>query len=72
MPDYPTIEGIRKLELETLLPANFHKVKYGDYEFTECKEGYVQVHMKGWVDKRDVSNLIAGYGVSFGKADHPL
>lgn len=72
LPEYPKIEGIRALELEYFLASNFRQVKHGDYEFVECKEGYVQVHVKGWVDVRDVSNPIAAYGICFGKPDHPL
>lgn len=72
MPEYPVIEGIKRLELESFLASNFRQVKYGDYEFVECKEGYVQVYAKGWVDTRDVSNPMASYGVCYGELDHPL
>lgn len=74
LPDYPQIEGITKLELESFSPSNFREVKHGDYTFTECKEGYVQVHIKGWANDGGKTNtpVLAGYGVSFGKLDHPL
>lgn len=72
LPEYPKIEAIRTLELETFLPSNFRTVKYGEFEFTECKEGYVQVHVKGWTNDRDKSNVVSGYGVCYGKENHPL
>lgn len=72
LPEYPQIEGIKRLEVESFSPSNFVEVKYGDYTFVECKEGYVQVHAKGWANDRDVSNPVACYGYCFGKADHPL
>lgn len=58
--------------MESFLPSNYRDVKHGEYTFTECKESYVQVHIKCWILGRHTSDNKAGYGVSYSKADHPL
>lgn len=64
------IEVIDKLSLNNFLPSNFKKVKHGDYEFTECSDGFVHIYATAYQNRRD-PNSLAGYAVYYG-LNHPL
>lgn len=67
---YPPIDVIDKLSLNNFLPSNFKTVKHGDYEFTECMEGFVHIYATAYQYNRDPKAL-AGYSVYYGSG-HPL
>lgn len=69
---YPKTECIRELQPESFLSSNFETVRYGDYEFTQCKEGYIQVYMQAELRQgRYKTSDICSYGVYYGNM-HPL
>lgn len=70
LPPYPPIEVINSLDIKRFAPTNFKYVKYGDYEFKECLEGYVCIYASGYQFPRP-PNAPAGYAVYYGK-NHPL
>lgn len=67
---YPPIEVIDKLSINNFLSSNFKTIKHGDYEFTECLEGFVHIYATSYQYKRDPHSL-AGYSVYYG-SNHPL
>lgn len=45
-------------------------VKYGDYEFKECLEGFVHVYIQAYKHPREAESA-ASYAVCYGE-NHPL
>lgn len=64
LPPYPHIECVRQLEIDTFLPSHYKLVKYGDYEFLESADGYVQVYIQGYHHPRQM-DAMSGYAVVF-------
>lgn len=56
--------------MKLFLPSNFKTVKYGQYEFKECLEGYVHVYTTAHRIPRP-PDAAAGYAIYYGK-NHPL
>lgn len=52
-----------------LVPSHFRTVKYGDNEYRECLDGFVQVYCRGARDRK-VLDACASYVVMYGE-DHP-
>lgn len=70
LPDLPKIELIRakdSLSAQTHLTTS--KVKYGDYEFSVCEEGYILSYIQSYIKRRDPQDVF--YGVYYGR-DHVL
>lgn len=59
---------IRRIIPQTFSKKNYAKEKFGDYELTICKEGFIQVFTKGLFK---YGADAAGYASVFG-IDHPL
>ncbi|XP_055297768.1 uncharacterized protein LOC129566152 [Sitodiplosis mosellana] len=70
LPPFPYIECVRELVVETFLPSRYKIVKYGDYEFLESDDGYVNVYVQGYQHPRNL-DAKAGYAVYF-LENHPL
>lgn len=54
--------------------SNFKLVKHGNYEFTECPDGFTQVFVKTVGDRRNAlsnPNALYAYGIYYG-LKHPL
>lgn len=70
LPPYPHIDCVRTLETATFLPSHYKLVKYGDYEFMESSDGFVQVFVQGYQNPRQLDTK-AGYSVFF-STNNPL
>ncbi|KAG4073616.1 hypothetical protein HA402_000840 [Bradysia odoriphaga] len=72
----PTLTAVEKITLrdrdfETLVQTHLssRKVKYGDYDFSECNEGYILCYINAYQRKKEPQNVF--YGVFYGE-NHPL
>ncbi|KAG4079436.1 hypothetical protein HA402_008976 [Bradysia odoriphaga] len=72
----PTPTGVetvtlRDRDLGTLVQTHLssRKVKYGDYDFLECNEGYILCYINAFQRKKEPQNVF--YGVFYGE-NHPL
>lgn len=70
LPPFPRIETLGRLVVESFLKANFKTVKYGEYEFKECLDGYVHIYVSG-EEIVERGMIHCGYAVLYGK-EHPL
>ncbi len=68
-PDLPSMEFITNKSLNVDTHISCKKVKYGEYEFMECKEGYILCYINGYLRKKEPQN--AFYGLYYGDS-HPL
>lgn len=71
LPPYPHLDCVRELNVESFLPSHYKVVKYGDYEFLESADGYVNVYVQGYQHPKNF-DAKAGFGVYFGIDNHPL
>ncbi|XP_037043417.1 uncharacterized protein LOC119079535 [Bradysia coprophila] len=73
LPPLTAMETItsRDRDLETLVQTHLtsRKVKHGDYDFSECNEGYILCYINTLQRKKEPQNVF--YGVFYGE-DHPL
>lgn len=71
LPSLPEIEIIKSAELELNVDTHFslQKKKYGDFEFSVCKEGYIMSYIQAYAKNTEPKEVF--YAVHFGR-DHPL
>lgn len=67
---FPKIETIYELNTQTLVESNFRTVKYGDHEYRECLDGFVQVYCHACGNERE-HNKCASYVLVYAEG-HPL
>lgn len=69
--EYPAIETLAELREEYYLPSSFKTVRYGDYDFQQCMNGYVHIFIQAYKPNGLPSATAASFVVYYGK-DHPL
>lgn len=69
MKAFPVIKVDGKLEFESFSQSNFKTVKYGDYEFIEDTDGFVQIYTTAYVDEGPYG--FGTFAVCYGY-EHPL
>lgn len=69
---FPKIEYFKTLNAETLVESHFRTVKYGEYEYRECLDGFVQVYCHGHLRPEHVEhNGCASYVLVYGEDQPP-
>lgn len=69
---YPAIETLTDLREEYYMPSNFTTVRYGDYDFKQCMDGYVHIFLHAFKPLRGIpSDTAASFVVYYG-TNHPL
>lgn len=70
LPAFETI-SINDRDMEDLVQVHLssQKTKHGDYDFLECKEGYILCYINAFQQKKMPQNVF--YGVYYGEK-HPL
>lgn len=69
---FPAIETLTELRDEYYLPSSFTTVRYGDYDFKQCSDGYVHIFLQAFKPFVGVpSATAAAFVVYYGK-NHPL
>lgn len=69
MKEYPRIKTVKALNFDSFRRSNFKKVKYGDHEFEEDKDGFVHIYTDSYTDEG--SDGCGVFAVHYGR-DHPL
>lgn len=66
LPDLPQIEviSISNSMEHNDAHVSIRKVKYGDFEFMECKEGYILCYIQAYLKRKEPQD--AFYGVYYG------
>ncbi|KAJ6641212.1 hypothetical protein Bhyg_06147 [Pseudolycoriella hygida] len=68
LPDLPTVDFIAAKEIDFTIHSTAQKVKFGDHEFLQCREGYILSYITGYANEKLQKYY---YGVFYG-LNHPL
>lgn len=72
LPSYPSIEVITELDQQSYTTSNFTAVRYGEYDFSECRDRFVNVYIQSYKQPKGIpSTSPASFAVYYGP-NHPL